>query len=163
MRYHEKVVHIGLRFPCAHCDFKSSTEEQLKQHIESVHVAMKPKLETNSKPGTPVQQLQQVPQHDVHQHEMDQLTASGAPSSIELGGIQPRSPEENVVGPFQCPSCNYITNRKMSLKKHIDAVHEKVKHPCEKCDFKASSKGSLNKHYQVRIYEYFLVFFYFIV
>ena len=128
MRYHEKVVHIG----------KGNDEEPLSAHIDSVQVAvLKPKIEINSKPGTPVQQvqqplvsqqqLQQQQQQHLQQQLLEEEEADPALSSVEMGGIEPRSPEENVVGPFQCPHCNYITNRKMSLKKHIDAIHDKAR------------------------------------
>ena len=33
-----------------------------------------------------------------------------------------------------------------TLKKHISAVHEGMKYPCDLCQYKASAKDNLKKH-----------------
>ena len=32
------------------------------------------------------------------------------------------------------------------LVKHIDSIHEKVKHPCNQCEYKATTQGHLKTH-----------------
>ena len=45
-----------------------------------------------------------------------------------------------------CPYCDYQATTKDSLKKHIKSVHEGKKHPCPYCDYQATTKGSLKRH-----------------
>ena len=42
--------------------------------------------------------------------------------------------------------CNYKVTQASDLKKHVQSVHEGVKHNCELCEYKATQKGSLRQH-----------------
>ena len=39
-----------------------------------------------------------------------------------------------------CEYCNYKATAKGSLKIHVQSVHEGVKHSCECCEYKATKK-----------------------
>jgi KRAB domain-containing zinc finger protein len=48
---------------------------------------------------------------------------------------------------FECEKCSYKCATKTSLKNHINAVHDKIKNfECEKCSYKCSSRGNLYQH-----------------
>ena len=48
---------------------------------------------------------------------------------------------------FKCGICPFVTIRKGGLKKHLEAVHEKIKnHVCKLCGYAASAKSTLNIH-----------------
>ena len=47
----------------------------------------------------------------------------------------------NEEGKYQCQQCDYETRHKIShLRKHVESFHEGVRYPCNKCDFKATTK-----------------------
>lgn len=46
-----------------------------------------------------------------------------------------------------CPQCDYKSSQKSNLKRHIKAIHNKIKDfECQKCDFKCSEKRNLKKN-----------------
>ncbi len=46
-----------------------------------------------------------------------------------------------------CPQCNYKCSTNGTLKKHIKAVHDKIKdHTCIQCNAKFSTNGDLQRH-----------------
>ena len=47
---------------------------------------------------------------------------------------------------FQCDHCNYTTNYKQNLSKHVKSIHEGVKYPCNICDYQFTESGNLEKH-----------------
>ena len=52
-----------------------------------------------------------------------------------------------------CDQCDYKTNWKGSLKRHIDAVHGDVRYSCDQCDYKAKFKVNLKIHEQTLFME----------
>ena len=48
--------------------------------------------------------------------------------------------EKNI----KCKQCDYITNRKDTLKIHIQAKHTQKK--CNECEYTTLSKHDMNKH-----------------
>ena len=59
---------------------------------------------------------------------------------------------------FSCNYCDHVTNRKGSLKQHIDAVHLNIKGswPCDECNFVFTNKGSVTTH-KKRVHEGFKI------
>jgi hypothetical protein len=48
---------------------------------------------------------------------------------------------------FSCDKCDYKCSANGDLNKHKKAVHDKIKNfTCDKCDFKCSANGTLNNH-----------------
>ena len=45
-----------------------------------------------------------------------------------------------------CSECGYAASQKVNLKKHIEAVHKKIRHPCGQCGQAFSQKGDLKRH-----------------
>ena len=51
-----------------------------------------------------------------------------------------------------CKHCDYKTNNKDTLKKHIRQVHEKVKHDCTQCTYQSVFLATVRDHIS-RIHE----------
>ena len=47
---------------------------------------------------------------------------------------------------FPCPHCEYKATAKGSLQKHIKSIHEGQKFPCPHCEYKAAWNSDLKKH-----------------
>ena len=51
---------------------------------------------------------------------------------------------------YSCEYCDYKATEKGSLQKHLKSFHDVVKYSCEFSDYKATKKGSLQRHLKVR-------------
>merc|ERR1712213_170804 len=49
---------------------------------------------------------------------------------------------------FQCASCDKTFTKKGNLMLHLQTVHEKLRHFCDKCDKSYSTERSLKEHKQ---------------
>ena len=49
---------------------------------------------------------------------------------------------------IKCSQCEYKTNMRRSLKRHIQSVHEGMKYPCDQCDKQFSNQQNRKKHIQ---------------
>ena len=59
---------------------------------------------------------------------------------------------------FKCDDCDYVSNKKISLKVHVQSKHEGVRYPCDLCDYQATQRGRLRVHMLENIAEFsFLV------
>ena len=47
---------------------------------------------------------------------------------------------------YPCDQCDYQTTLPANLQKHIQSIHEGVKHPCNQCDYRATQAGHLRTH-----------------
>ena len=54
--------------------------------------------------------------------------------------------EEKVKHP--CNQCEHKASTKRHLKIHIESVHEKIKYSCNLCEYKATTQSSLKSHNQ---------------
>ena len=48
---------------------------------------------------------------------------------------------------YSCDECDYKTNEKGHLKRHIESVHEQNKYSCDECDYKAKQKSDIKTRY----------------
>ena len=47
---------------------------------------------------------------------------------------------------YECDKCDYKASRKDSLNTHTKSVHDQSKFQCEQCNYKASRKHHLQSH-----------------
>ena len=40
--------------------------------------------------------------------------------------------------PYNCQKCEYQSNHKEHIKRHIRSIHEGIKYPCQQCDYQAT-------------------------
>jgi len=67
--------------------------------------------------------------------------------SKRAGNIKAVYDEKENPKKFKCITCNFSTENKGTLKKHIEAVHEGIKSfKCDICDYECALKGNLKHH-----------------
>ena len=49
---------------------------------------------------------------------------------------------------YYCQKCDYSINNKQNLERHVETVHQGLRHSCKSCDRTFTQKGSLAKHVQ---------------
>lgn len=79
--------------------------------------------------------------------EPENLTGHIEPGHIEPGRIEPEQ-QNGLV--FKCEECEYQSPRKYNLSKHVESVHQGVRHPCVHCDYKATNRSNLKTHIRKR-------------
>ena len=47
---------------------------------------------------------------------------------------------------LKCIDCDYITSRKIDLKRHQEAIHKGVKHTCDMCGKHFTDKSNVAQH-----------------
>ena len=50
------------------------------------------------------------------------------------------------VQPHLCPQCGHKASSKGALQIHIQVKHEGIRYLCPQCDYQATTKGSLRTH-----------------
>lgn len=61
-----------------------------------------------------------------------------------LGHLDPERDQNGSI--YSCEECDYQSPRKYNLSKHVESVHEGVRHPCVHCDYKATNRSNLKTH-----------------
>jgi len=51
-----------------------------------------------------------------------------------------------IISKHSCGQCDFKTNRKQILQKHVQCKHEGVRYLCDQCDYKATEMSSLRSH-----------------
>ena len=119
---HIKCVHEGIKdHLCPICDFKTGRVDTLKYHISSVHEGVK-------KPKN---------------HKCD---ICGKAFSI-ISKLKIHMKHHNGIEDFECNYCGkgFVDNK--TLKRHFQAVHQRLKnHKCDICDKSFAEKANLRKH-----------------
>ena len=47
---------------------------------------------------------------------------------------------------YPCDQCDYKSQHKGSVVRHLKSKHEGVKYPCDQCDYKTTNKRNLLRH-----------------
>ena len=47
---------------------------------------------------------------------------------------------------YPCDKCDYRDTTKGHLKEHVESIHEDVRYPCGQCDCRVTTKGNLKEH-----------------
>ena len=55
-------------------------------------------------------------------------------------------PQKARKGKFMCPECGNIFTMQKTLKKHIEAIHQGIRYPCDQCPFQGRTKILLKYH-----------------
>lgn len=106
-------------FSCSTCHYKSTYKSRIKQHIRSVHSAIKPyKCDF-----------------------CDHTTAVRASLTKHINAVHRK------IKPFSCNLCNYSCSLKSSLDVHMAGVHQKsYRHSCPHCPYAAAAKNVVEIH-----------------
>lgn len=114
---HIKVVHDEFKIKCPFCEVTSSTQGNMKQHVESVH----DKNKTFDCKLCPVKFY--------------------ARAAIE------HHTKSIHIKDFKCQKCPYKTSTARTLRLHIKAIHDKIKDfVCKLCSYANSTLRGLKLH-----------------
>ena len=147
LKKHQHMVHEGDKYRnvlCPHCDFKTFTKHKLERHINSIH---KSEVEYSC---DFCQSFVCYGQDSMREHMKDVHNQNAS-------SFRPRKKKALLDGAFSCPECEFKTNHKQNVKKHIAAVHcggkdQKTKFHCDMCDYSSFAKDKLKSH---RDYKHF--------
>ena len=109
----------SMEFSCTTCHYKSTYKSRIKQHIRSVHSAVKPyKCDF-----------------------CDHTTAVRASLTKHINAVHRK------IKPFSCSLCTYTCSLKSSLDVHMAGVHQKsYRHKCPHCPYAAAAKNVVEIH-----------------
>jgi hypothetical protein len=108
-------------YKCPDCDYKSSTNGNLQQHIIGVHNKIK--------------------NFECTYPDCDYKCSANGNLQKHIKFVHDK------IKDFECPDCDYKSSTNENLKKHINGVHNKIKNfECPDCDFKSSTNGNLQQH-----------------
>ena len=48
---------------------------------------------------------------------------------------------------YPCDQCDYKATKKGTLSTHMKSIHKGIKYPCDQCDYKATTKCNLLRHF----------------
>jgi len=68
--------------------------------------------------------------------------------SSNVGPLQNVSFEKRSDGKYSCTECEYQTAHRTTLKRHILAIHERVRFKCNQCDSEFTTETNLQTHKQ---------------
>jgi hypothetical protein len=110
------------RFKCHICDYKCSTDANLKKHIKQVHDKIK----------------------DVVCLQCDYKTSTNNNLQKHIKQVHDK------VKDHECLTCDMKFSTNVDLRRHIKMVHDKIKnYECLTCDMKFSTNGNLQKHIKI--------------
>ena len=134
---------------CGECEFKTSIQEQMRQHMLIKHSGIQHKCPhceyTHYYPN-------RVKRHENHFHKKIPYI-SGKNSMLCNNVICPlfgsnECKELDLHGRHKCAECNFATRRLNLLNKHIGSVHEGEVYRCDECQYFSKTKRDLNNHIQ---------------
>ena len=124
---------------CPMCNFGFSTNENLRIHVNNVHLKL-----AESKMA---QKYDPMIEHNLHPNLDTSEEMSGNDYKLNVStGVT--LPEQKGRGKsLKCDQCPYETSVTSQLRKHIDGVHEKIKsHFCKECGYATTRKTNLDYH-----------------
>ena len=141
LRTHVRQVHEQAKYrnkSCPHCDFKTFTKDKLNRHIMSIH-----NNETEYACDL-CQKFVCIGQDSMREHMMNVHNQSGS-------SFKPRIKKPISEGAFSCSECEFKTNYKQNIKKHMSSVHsggkdQKTKFHCDMCEYSSFGKDKLKLH-----------------
>jgi len=82
------------------------------------------------------------------QMPMNNIPTSSGMTNGSRNENQKRSVASSKGARYECERCDYKATQKGSLRKHQENIHEGVRHECDKCDYKATNKDNLRAHHK---------------
>ena len=137
-------------------------EESLDHHMELEETFVEPKAETDfdshCQGETAFEDFTEgnfpegEGEHDVKEEDVSKVCSNDLPDEdLETGGNSRHKcdfcDDVFVKKNFKCGLCEYAASEAGNLKRHVLAVHNKVKNfKCELCEYAASQSGTLKQH-----------------
>lgn len=150
-RHQEKISQIT---KCPTCN-KEMQQRELYQHIKTEHKKPKPYCKDCEQEFSSNRSYQQHIKTDIHKKKI--LSSNIQQQNMEdkikeiLTQVKPTTSINNKINhprrkKCKCEFCDKTYDRKSRLKRHVDAIHKKIKYNCDKCESVYNSAESLKQH-----------------
>ena len=136
LEIHKKLKHSETNLVCAFCDFQSSSREAMDEHRDSKH-----KHQTTPKKSSEVERKIRESQREFICRICNVSKKSRATLNLHI-----RSEHEGIRYNCTVEGCKFSGKQKTQLKAHMNAIHLKIKLPCDFCDFKTAQASNLRLH-----------------
>ena len=126
---------MGSKYPCPKCPIVCKTDDRLQKHLWK-HNKLSCKF-----CGHDFSSMKLLLRHTMqfHREEISHNPDPLAENKLDIKRIKERKD-------LQCPECRKIFSAKSTMKHHYESIHEGVKYPCSKCDYKAGNVSHLTEH-----------------
>ena len=129
---HEPQLEIS-KHQCDHCEFATTHKKNLRRHVLRLH-------------GNRENEESKVDIKETAPEQRDQGEADTSNiQASETSSDQANQPEAFV---YTCDKCDFTSDNKWNLTRHILRIHKEMKYPCDYCDYKASQTYRLKEHMQ---------------
>jgi uncharacterized Zn-finger protein len=119
LKQHMDGVHLGVKFACSECDYQATTKGNLSKHIDASHRGFR-------------------------KFKCDQCDSS----FFRSGTLATHNQSVHNKIRFVCTvkGCDKSYSRQGELNNHIKSFHEGQEHRCDQCGKVSTTKANLKKH-----------------
>eukprot|EP00092_Neocalanus_flemingeri_P018291 GFUD01019797.1.p1 GENE.GFUD01019797.1~~GFUD01019797.1.p1 ORF type:complete len:554 (-),score=90.87 GFUD01019797.1:6-1667(-) len=115
---------------CDHCEFATTHKKNLNRHVLRLHGnQVKDEVNTSKEENVPAQET---------------IIEPVIPSTSATSG---HSSSADAFT-YTCDKCDFTSDNKWNLTRHILRIHKEMKYPCDYCDYKAGQTYRLKEHMQ---------------
>ena len=148
---HVRGVH-RLEFACAQCDYVATTSGHLKQHVDAVHLKLKPFecIELRCQKKFARRSDRNRHEFTVHWGER-RFACVRCPARFGQSSNLRQHIDAVHLGlrPYECSICGHKFSQNGSRKHHVLAVHKQQrKHSCELCRSAFARRTALRAHFR---------------
>jgi KRAB domain-containing zinc finger protein len=124
----KKILQCTFDFKCDQCPFIAARKIYLSKHVANVH---KKEAESDQSGSVDPKCIQR---------DLNLPTNHGLK-------VHTRLVHDSESKQHKCPDCSFVPSTKQGLRRHIRAVHLKIReNKCNLCDFRAARKDNLHAH-----------------
>jgi len=116
---------------CDYCDFSTTHKRNLRRHVQRLHL----------NDGIDDSKNDAVLPNNEKLVENNVKVQASSPRSV----LGPKTP---LPFTYTCDKCDFTSDNKWNLTRHILRVHKEMKYPCDYCDYKAPQTYRLKEHMQ---------------
>ena len=144
LKHHIDIEHVGLRFYCDKCEFKSKTKPGLDMHILSKHEGVRFNCDECSSSFSSESNLKTHKKR----HKSISIPCSHCSKVFLTVTHMTRHTKQrhSKLGRFSCDLCNFSAAASSSLRRHKEGQHEGIRYPCDECNYSATQLGQLRDH-----------------
>ena len=121
----------NVKHQCDYCDFSTTHKRNLRRHVQRLHV----NAEIGDSQNDPV-----LPNNEKIEENSVKLQVTSPKSVLGSKSVVPFT--------YTCDKCDFTSDNKWNLTRHILRVHKEMKYPCDYCDYKAPQTYRLKEHMQ---------------